>query len=191
MQYDIHWLIDQYQNNKSLKYLYFWGHTPKVVGHIDKSCLSQWYLAPFMVDDVHYPTAEHYMMAQKAKLFGDMAIFYQIIHARHPKQAKDLGRKIAGFDEAIWLTHRFDIVVAGNLAKFNQNLALKTYLLSTGNRILVEASPVDKVWGVGLAQDNEDINHPLKWQGLNLLGFALMTVRDRIIHQNPIGIEKS
>lgn len=180
MHYDVHWLIGQYQNNQPLKYLYFWGHTSKTDGQIDHSCLSQWYDSPFMVDDVHYPTAEHYIMAQKAKLFGDTAIFYQIIHTRHPKQAKDLGRKIAGFDEAIWLTHRFDIVVVGNLAKFSQNPALKAYLLNTNNRILVEASPVDQVWGVGLAKDNDKIANPTTWQGLNLLGFALMTVRDKL-----------
>lgn len=184
MHYDVHWLINQYQNNQPLKYLYFWGHTPKTNGQIDHSCLSQWYDSPFMVDDVHYPTTEHYMMAQKAKLFGDMAIFYQIIHARHPKQAKDLGRKIVSFDEAIWLTHRFDIVVAGNLAKFSQNPTLKAYLLNTNNRILVEASPVDKVWGVGLAKDNDKIANPTTWQGLNLLGFALMTVRDKLLESN-------
>lgn len=184
MHYDVHWLINQHQNNQPLKYLYFWGHTPKTNGQIDHSCLSQWYDSSFMVDDVHYPTAEHYMMAQKALLFGDTAIFYQIIHTRHSKQAKDLGRKIAGFDEAIWLTHRFDIVVAGNLAKFSQNLALKAYLLNTNNRILVEASPVDKVWGVGLAKDNDKIANPTTWQGLNLLGFALMTVRDKLLENN-------
>ncbi len=179
--YDLDWLIGQYQSNAKLKYLCFWGHTPKGTD-IDKSCLSQWYPAPFMIDDIIYPTAEHYMMAQKAKLFGDETLFDKIIYAKHPKQAKELGRQVANFDEDIWNKKRFEIVVQGNLAKFSQHPALKAFLLNTGNHILVEASPVDKIWGVGLAKDNEKIHNPLNWQGLNLLGFALMQVRDKLLH---------
>lgn len=108
-----------------------------------------------MVDGVIYPTAEHYMMAQKAKLFSDMDIFQQIIQSKHPKQAKDLGRQVKNFDEKIWNEQRFDIVVQGNIAKFSQHPELKDYLLGTGNRILVEASPVDKIWGVGLARNDD------------------------------------
>ncbi|STZ03446.1 Swarming motility protein ybiA [Moraxella equi] len=134
-----------------------------------------------MVGNVTYPTAEHYMMAQKAKLFGDMAIFNEIIHAKHPKQAKDLGRQVKNFDEKIWNKHRFDIVVQGNIAKFSQHSKLKAYLLGTGDSILVEASPIDGIWGVGLARDDDKIHHPLNWQGLNLLGFALMQVRDTLL----------
>ena len=83
--YDMNWLIWQYRAKAKLKYLYFWGHTPKNQGQIDKACFSQWYDSPFVVDNITYPTAEHYMMAQKAKLFGDMDTFNQIIHAKHPK----------------------------------------------------------------------------------------------------------
>lgn len=133
-----------------------------------------------MADNVTYPTAEHYMMAQKAKLFDDMDIFNQIIQSKHPKQAKDLGRQVKNFDENIWNEKRFEIVVQGNIAKFSQNPALKAYLLGTGDRVLVEASPVDKIWGIGLAKDNDKIHSPLNWQGLNLLGFALMQVRDEL-----------
>lgn len=178
--YDLDWLINEYRAKKKLKYLYFWGHTPRADGQVSNVCFSQWYNAPFVVDDVPYPTAEHYVMAQKAKLFGDTAIFEQIIHANHPKQAKDLGRKVANFDEKVWNEHRFDIVVKGNFAKFSQHDALKAFLLGTGNRVLVEASPVDKIWGVGLAKDDEKIDNPLNWNGLNLLGFALMVVRELI-----------
>lgn len=179
-RYDLDWLIQQYQSKSKLKYLYFWGHTPKVAGQIDGICFSQWYFAPFVIDDMIYPTAEHYMMAQKALLFGDNGIFHQIIHAKHPKQAKDLGRQVSNFDEKTWNKKRVDIVMTGNLAKFSQHNDLKTFLLNTGKRILVEASPVDKIWGVGLAQDDDRIHNPLTWQGLNLLGFALMNVRDKL-----------
>ena len=88
---------------------------------------------------------------------------------------------MANFDEKIWNEKRFDIVVQGSIAKFSQNPALKDFLLNTGGRILVEASPVDKIWGIGMAQDDDHIDNPLKWQGLNLLGFSLMVVRDRLL----------
>lgn len=181
MIYDLSWLKNESQKRK-LKYLYFWGHTSKVRGVIDNSCLSQWYPAPFMLDGVVYTTAEHYMMAQKALIFNDKDSFDKIIKATHPKQAKDLGRQIKNFNEQIWQEKRLEIVTAGNLAKFSQHADLKVYLLDTGERILVEASPVDKIWGVGLAKDDKCICNPNQWRGLNLLGFALMAVRDRLIN---------
>lgn len=191
MIYHIDWLKDKYDAGEPLKYLYFWGHTPKKLDMLDASCLSQWWQAGFMVDNIYYPTAEHFMMAQKAKLFNDMVIFDEILNAKHPKQAKDLGRKIQNFDDDIWQKHRFDIVITGNFAKFYQNPNLQTFLLNTHHRILVEASPVDKIWGIGMAKDNPNINNPHHWQGLNLLGFALMIVRDRLyqeltIHQKTL-----
>ncbi len=180
MKYNLTWLHTQFQSKKKLKYVYFWGHTPRKDGQISHSCFSQWYDSPFTVDDVYYPTAEHYMMAEKAKLFNDEEIYQQIIHSTHPNQAKALGRKVKNFDESVWKKHCFDIVVNGNLAKFSQHDNLKKYILSTGDRVLVEASPYDKIWGVGLARSNEKIANPLNWKGQNLLGFALMVVRDKL-----------
>jgi ribA/ribD-fused uncharacterized protein len=87
---------------------------------------------------------------------------------------------VSGFDEAVWTAHRSDIVVRANVEKFSQNAALKDFLLNTGDRVLVEASPVDKVWGIGLAEDSPVVENPRKWKGLNLLGFALMAVRERL-----------
>jgi ribA/ribD-fused uncharacterized protein len=101
----------------------------------------------------------------------------KILSASHPDVAKKLGREAKGFDEAKWVEHRFEIVVRGNEAKFGQNAALKQFLLNTGQRVLVEASPVDRVWGIGLAEDNPEAANPEQWPGLNLLGFALMKVR--------------
>ncbi|MEH6419954.1 NADAR family protein [Pseudomonas sp. CGJS7] len=166
-------------NGAAFDYLCFWGHrsTP---GKIGKSCFSQWYPASFEIDGQRYATAEHWMMAGKARLFGDDAIRAKIVASDDPAQVKALGRKIAGFDEARWRAHRFEIVVAGNRAKFGQNPALTEFLLATGERILVEASPVDPVWGIGLAADHPDATRPQGWQGLNLLGFALMDVRDEL-----------
>lgn len=104
----------------------------------------------------------------------------KILAAKHPKQAKDFGRLIRGFQEDIWLKNRFNIVMRANQAKFSQNEELKKFLMQTKKRILVEASPVDKIWGIGMAADNKNVENPLYWKGLNLLGFALMAVRDEL-----------
>ena len=157
----------------------FWGHTPAGEGRVGKECLSQWYPAPFVVDDTTYATAEHYMMAAKARLFGDEDVARRVLAAPHPGAAKQLGREVRGFDEATWQARRFDIVVAGNEAKFAQHPALAAFLVATRGRVLVEASPVDRVWGIGLAADDPRVEDPGAWPGLNLLGFALMVVRAR------------
>lgn len=173
-------LQERVRQGQHFKYLCFWGHTPKQTGVVDKSCFSQWFPAHFEVDGIEYKTAEHYMMAQKAKLFADEDIFQKIIQVNHPNEAKTLGRKVKNYQENVWLEHRFDIVVKGNIAKFSQHPALKAFLLDTQERILVEASPVDKIWGIGLAADDECAEKPLQWKGLNLLGFALMEVRKQL-----------
>jgi ribA/ribD-fused uncharacterized protein len=165
------------QSGARLKYLFFWGHQPLPGGEIGKPCLSQWWPAPFTVDGDTYPTAEHFMMAEKARLFGDEETRARILQASHPKAAKALGRKVRGFSEESWCAGRFEIVVRGNLAKFGQNPALREFLENTGDRVLVEASPVDRIWGIGLAADDPRAEYPDQWRGLNLLGFALMEVR--------------
>ena len=162
------------------KFVFFWGHTPKVRGQIDQSCLSNWFPAKFSVAGIEYPTTEHFMMAEKARLFGDEAIRTQIFKAGSPGSAKSLGRKVTGFDEATWREHRFGIVVAGNHAKFAQNAEMGDLLLRTGSRVLVEASPQDRIWGIGMGKDDAHAENPLLWKGLNLLGFALMEVRVRL-----------
>jgi len=162
------------------KYLFFWGHTPPADGSVSKACFSQWFSSPFAIDGLHYPTAEHFMMAAKARLFGDRDIEEKILKPSHPKQAKELGRKVRDFDEATWIRERYRLVVEGNLAKFSQNAELRQFLLGTGKRVLVEASPHDRIWGIGLAADHPDAEKPAGWKGLNLLGFALMEVREAL-----------
>jgi ribA/ribD-fused uncharacterized protein len=117
------------------------------------------------------------MMAEKAKLFNDQGTYEKIINASNPGEAKSLGREVKGFDDSVWVRNRFEIVVQGNRLKFEQNSELKAFLISTGDRVLVEASPIDKIWGVGLAADDQKIDNPNLWRGLNLLGFVLMEVR--------------
>ncbi|WP_367434904.1 NADAR family protein [Streptomyces celluloflavus] len=163
-----------------VKYVHFWGHTPRRDGTLGASCFSQWWPSPFTVDGVEYATAEHWMMAGKARLFGDAAAARRAIAASHPKQAKDAGRAVRGFDEEVWRRHRFALVVEGSLHKFGRDTALREFLLGTGSRVLVEASPQDRVWGIGLTADDERAADPARWRGLNLLGFALMEARQRL-----------
>lgn len=122
------------------------------------------------------------MMWRKAVLFGDSETAERILTADHPREAKTLGRQVADFDQKSWESVCFDIVVTGNLAKFSQNAQLRDYLSSTGDQTLAEASPVDRVWGIGLAIDDERVRNPSQWRGLNLLGFAVMEVRTMLMN---------
>ena len=135
----------------NLKLLAFWGHKPTPSGAIGPGCLSQWWPAPFVVDGVTYPTAEHWMMAGKARLFDDPTGLANVLAASSPGAAKAAGRKVRGFDEQRWIAARYHLVVAGNVAKFTQHPDLRRFLLNTGERVLVEASPYDRIWGIGLA----------------------------------------
>ena len=173
-------LLDYLNHGKRAKFLYFWGHQEKKNDQVGKACFSQWYNASFTIEGDYYRTAEHYMMAEKANLFGDMQAREAILHCNTSGEAKKIGRNVKGFKEELWLEKRFEIVVTANEAKFSQNEQLKDFLLSTGKRVLVEASPVDKIWGIGVAEDSPLIESPYKWRGLNLLGFALMDVRARL-----------
>lgn len=172
-------LRSRFNAGEALEYVFFWGHQRSKKG-ITASCFSQWFNAEFIVEGQCYPTAEHFMMAEKAALFGDQEVRAQVLLAPTPNAAKALGRNVRGFNDEVWLQHRYAIVVRANQAKFSQNPELSAFLKETGSRIIVEASPVDSIWGVGLAQDDENANNPNLWRGLNLLGFALMQVRDEI-----------
>ena len=161
--------------------LLFWGHQPEPDGSIGPGCLSQWWRAPFVIDGVRYPTAEHWMMAGKARIFGDEDALEAVMAAKNPGKAKAIGREVEGFDERAWGAHCYNLVVAGNVAKFGQRIPLREYLLGTGALVLVEASPYDRLWGIGLAASDEAARSPVRWRGRNLLGFALMEVRERLL----------
>lgn len=181
MIYDIESLRSAYRAGKTFKFLFFWGHTPPGDGSIDKSCLSQWWMCPFVVDGTEYSCAEQYMMAEKAMLFGDGEMLAAIMQAKHPKEMKAFGRAVRSFDKDVWDAQCYGIVKRGSLAKFAQNPQLGEYLKSTKNRILVEASPRDRIWGIGMGQSNPDAENPVKWRGRNLLGFALTEARDELL----------
>lgn len=167
-----------------VKFLFFYGHQPSGNAVVGPECLSQWWTAPFAVDGTNYPTAEHWMMAEKARLFHDTAAEAAVLAARTPGEAKKVGREVGGFDEDVWNRERLDIVVHGNHAKFSQHPTLRDYLLATRQRVLVEASPRDRIWGIGLSKDDDRATDPNQWRGLNLLGFALMRVRYQLAGEN-------
>lgn len=169
-----------YRRGVRLKYIFFWGHRRADGRGIGHEVFSQWWPSPFTVDGVRYATAEHWMMAEKARLFGDEEVLGRIIEASSPALAKKLGRQVQGFDGERWDRSCLEIVTRGSYYKFGQDSELKEYLLGTGERILVEASPLDRIWGIGMARDHRHIENPLEWKGQNLLGFALMEARRRL-----------
>ncbi|MGC9408427.1 NADAR family protein [Streptomyces sp. DZ1-3] len=173
-------LLARVRAGARVEYLCFWGHRPLPGGRTGPNCLSQWWPSPFTVAGVEYATAEHWMMAGKARLFEDAEAERRVLAAGHPAEAKKAGRLVRGFDEAVWERERFRIVVEGSVHKFASDPALRAYLLGTGERVLVEASPVDRVWGIGLAADDAAATDPERWRGANLLGFALMGARERL-----------
>lgn len=120
------------------------------------------------------------MMAAKAELFGDKEIRKEILNSSEQKKMKSLGRKVKNFDQDVWDKFKYSIVLNGNWCKFSQNRELREFLLSTGDNILVEASPYDSIWGIRISASSPEAKNPMKWRGQNLLGFALMEVRDEL-----------
>jgi ribA/ribD-fused uncharacterized protein len=168
-------LIERMAAGYEPDFLFFWGHTPGPGHEVGRWVLSQWWAEDFEVDGVTYRSAEHFMMAGKARLFGDDEILATILQAETPADAKKLGRAVRGFDQDVWVKERYDIVVRGNVEKFRQ--AHRDFLVATGDKVLVEAAPRDTVWGIGLGKDNPKAQDPRTWRGQNLLGFALMDAR--------------
>eukprot|EP00057_Strongylocentrotus_purpuratus_P033929 XP_793312.1 PREDICTED: riboflavin biosynthesis protein PYRR, chloroplastic [Strongylocentrotus purpuratus] len=154
------------------RYTFFYG---------EKSApFSQFRAANFEVDGVQYTCAEMYMMHQKAVLFGDHEIAEQILLGTKPMAMKALGRKVRNFDEEVWKQNRRQIVKKGNLAKFSQNPDIRAELMATRGTTLVEASPRDKIWGIGMGKDNPHAKNKSKWRGQNLLGYILTEVREEL-----------
>lgn len=151
------------------KYVLFWD-----------GVFSNWYPSPMEINGTKFNCVEQYMMYQKAMLFGDTETAALIMEARPPREQKALGRKVQNYNEQAWAEARLDIVTTGCTEKFLQNEELLEHLLRTQDKILVEASPYDKVWGIGLGEDNPLALNESTWQGQNLLGIALMQARDNI-----------
>lgn len=180
MIYTLDELRKEYQKGKRYKYLFFWGHTPQASGEIGASCLSQWWMQRFTVEGVTYSCAEQFMMAEKARLFQDEEMLEIIMAAKSPKEMKAHGRAVKHFDNETWNNRSYQIVKTACKAKFGQNPELLQFILRTEKRILVEASPRDRIWGIGMGKSNPDVENPMKWRGTNLLGFALSEARDEL-----------
>ena len=161
-KYTRQWLQQEFAEGRKRSFCLFWGHQPSEDGQLTKSCLSQWWMEDFWSVANTYFCMEQYMMAGKAELFGDSEIRELILKCSDPRQIKALGR------------------LNGNWCKFSQNRDLREFLLSTGDSVLVEASPYDNIWGIRLAASSPEAQDPMKWRGQNLLGFALMEVRDEL-----------
>lgn len=176
MKYSLEHLKTEVRNGKEFEFVFFWGHegSKKIGTH----CLSQWYESNFTVNNILYKTAEHWMMYRKAMQFDDFACANKILTSETPKEAKGLGRKVRHCDYDVWYLPSYAIVVLGNIHKFNQHPDLLDYLLAQRNKILVEASPYDTKWGVGLSVKDKAIFNVENWKGTNFLGFALMEVID-------------
>ena len=156
-------------------HIYFWN-----------GIYSNWHPAQFTDPDtnIRFFNSEQCFMWYKAKAFGDTASQGFIERETNPKQVKELGRQVKGYNDAVWAGERYNIMVRVNMWKFTQNEDLLKELLATGSKTMVEASPYDKVWGVGLLEDDPLILDKENWEGQNLLGIALMEVRDRIRKEN-------
>lgn len=178
-KYSLSKLKTDFNKGKKIDFLFFYGHTNDK-NEITKSSLSQWYIKDFKENNLTFNCMEKYMMYNKALLFDDKKIAEEILNNNQPKTIKELGRKVSNFKDETWDKVKYTIILKGNYHKFSQNNDLRNFLLNTKNKVLVEASPYDKVWGIKMKYNNENIENPFFWQGENLLGFALMEVRDEI-----------
>jgi len=194
-------LKNQNQQEQKEEFEFFWKAD---------SPFSQWHPSPFKYKDKQFISAEQFMMYSKAKLFGDEEVANKIMHfnnallskdlingnieaggivndkknlevwSKIQKKLKDLGKEVKGFDEKTWNEKRISIVTVASREKFEQNPKLKEKLLATGNKTLVEASPYDKIWGIGLEKHRPEAQDRNQWKGLNLLGEILTNVKNKI-----------
>jgi len=152
------------------KYTFFW-HGP----------LSNWAPSPFSINGIEFNCGEQYMMFTKAALFEDLEMMAEIMSTTSPRLQKEYGRKVKEFNQDIWMSCCINLMVDGLYAKFTQHELSRQALLATGNTEIVEASPVDAIWGVGLAAEDPRIQDKSQWLGKNFLGITLMKVRDKIM----------
>ena len=164
--------ITEYKETITDKYVFFWN-----------GIYSQWHAAEIKIGNKIYNCCEQAMMYKKAIFFNDFKIADEIMKTDHPVEQKKLGRQVKNFNKDEWDQVCFQIVYEGNYAKFTQHEDLKQQLLATQDRIIVEASPYDRIWGIGLKEDDSRIHNPATWRGLNLLGFAITLVKQELLKQ--------
>ncbi len=158
-------------------HIYFWS-----------GIFSQWYSSKFQIKEegILYENAEQYMMFKKALLFDDIETASEILKTKDPRVIKDLGREVKNFNEARWDAAKVGIVREGNYLKFSQNKLFKKILIKYKDHILVEASPYDKIWGIGLSPEDERVLDQNNWRGQNLLGICIMEARAKILKEEEI-----
>jgi ribA/ribD-fused uncharacterized protein len=154
------------------KYVFFWN-----------GIYSQWFMRDIIVDNIKYNCCEQYMMAKKALLFNDQESYKMIMYADNPKDQKAFGRRVKGFDAYKWNQVCREYVYEANLAKFRQHEDLKKQLLDTEDKLLIEASPYDTIWGIGMHENDNGVENPKNWKGTNWLGEALDRVKETIVNE--------
>jgi ribA/ribD-fused uncharacterized protein len=152
------------------QFAFFWGGT-----------FSNWAKSKFIIDGVEFGTCEQYMMYKKALMFGDFDMAKAIMETNNPREQKAFGRQVKGFERERWETYCREIVYDANVAKFTQNEDMKQELMFTVGRTLVESSPLDCIWGIGLAADDPLAQDRATWKGTNWLGEAIERVREDMI----------
>jgi len=153
-------------------HIFFWGEE-----------FSNWYDCVINYKGHVFDNTEQIFMWEKAMFFKDTETAGRILKVGNPSMAKKLGRQVKNFDSVLWLLPSYQFMVDANVEKFTQNEYLKKKLLETGTKMLVEASPYDTIWGIGLGEADDAILDEKNWKGLNLLGKALMDVRNIIKNQ--------
>lgn len=153
-------------------FIFFWG-----------GIYSQWALKDIIINGITFNCCEQFMMYSKAKMFNDIDALNKIMMEKDPYIQKKIGRSVKGFDDSEWHKVSRDVVYRGNYAKFTQHKNLKQMLLETGTKIIVEASPYDKIWGIGMSSTNPHVTDMSKWKGKNWLGEAIMKVREELIQE--------
>ena len=159
---------------KKEKFEFFWNN---------KSPFSNWYKIDFIAEDIQFNCSEQHMMYKKAMLFNDTEIAEEILKTKSQSKQKALGRKVRNFDSKVWNDNCKEIVYQGNKAKFLQNENIFKHLMKTKGKTLVEASPVDKIWGIGLTEDHPHAQNRAKWRGKNWLGEVLTKLREDLINE--------
>jgi ribA/ribD-fused uncharacterized protein len=142
---------------------------------------SQWYPSPFTIDGVRFVNCEQRMMYMKGKVFGDEEAMREVMLTEDPKRHKEIGRSVKNFDVDTWSAKAYQVVVEANYAKYSQNPELRQFLIDSGSRKFVECAPYDKIWGNGLNITQTLQTPEAMWEGTNLLGKAIMDVREMIL----------
>lgn len=150
-------------------FVFFWGGT-----------FSQWAPSDFVIDGIKYVTAEQYMMAKKALVFKDQEAYEEIMASKNPRDQKAIGRRVKNFNPDVWSVISREVVYQGNYAKFSQNPKMREELMATGDLEIVEASPYDKIWGIGLRESDPKAWDKSTWEGTNWLGIEIMRVRQKL-----------